>query len=153
MEKYLSFSLGNLRFIDSLSFMMSRLETLVAGNESGDMKIAEKACQESKKRKLLLKKGIYPYEYMNSFERFAETSLPPKEEFYSKISGKGITDEEYAHAQKVWTEFGCKTLGDYHDLYVLTDFVLLVDVFKKFPESLHGKVRARPRALLHSPRP
>ena len=68
MEKYNSFSLGNLRFIDSLNFMMSSLDALVKGNAPEDMKITEKlVCQETK-RKLLLKKGIYLYNYMDSFD-------------------------------------------------------------------------------------
>ena len=61
---------------------------------------------EENKLKLLLKKGIYPYEYMDSFERFSETQLPEKEKFYSSLSGEGITDEEYEHAKKVWTARG-----------------------------------------------
>ena len=70
---------------------------------------------------LLYKKGIYPYEYMDSWERFNETSLPEKEMFYSKLNDEHITEDEYAHAQTVWETFECKTLGDYHDLYVKTD--------------------------------
>ena len=87
---------------------------------------------EEDKRRLLLKKGIYPYEYMDSFERFNETELPEKENFYSSLNGKGISDEEYAHAQDVWKKFGCQNLGDYHDLYVVTDVLLLADVFENF---------------------
>ena len=72
-EKYISFSLGNLRFVDSLNFKMSSLDALVKGSTPEDMKITEKTCEDSEKRKLLLKKGIYPYEYMDGFERFTET--------------------------------------------------------------------------------
>ena len=136
-EKYMSFSLGNLRFIDSLNFMQSSLDKLVKGSE--EFPIMEKMPMEENKRKLLLKKGIYPYEYMDSFERFDETQLPEKEKFFSSLSGKGITDEEYAHAQKVWETFGCRTLGDYHDLYVTTDVVLLADVFENFRKVCQGK--------------
>jgi len=127
-EKYISFSLGNLRFVDRLNILMTSLDALVKGSTPEDMKITGKNCEDSEKRNLLLKKGIYPYEYMDGFERFAETELPAKEEDFSKFAGKGITDEEYAHAKRVWAEFGYKTLGDYHDLYVKTDVVLLADV-------------------------
>ena len=113
-EKYISFSLGNLRFIDSVNFLLSNLEKLVNGND--EFPIMNKLMPEENKRQLLLKKGIYPYEYMDSFEKFHETSLPEKEKFYSSLSGKGITDEEYAHAKQVWEAFGCRNLGDYHDL-------------------------------------
>ena len=69
---------------------------------------------------------------MDSWERFEETCLPSKEKFLSKLSGEHITEKEYAHAQKVWRNFNCKTLADYHDLYVLTDVLLLTDVFENF---------------------
>ena len=69
---------------------------------------------------------------MDSWGRFDETNLPPKENFFSKLYGDHITDEDYAHAQKVWETFGCKTLGDYHGLYVQTDVALLADVFENF---------------------
>ena len=80
---------------------------------------------------LLLRKGVYPYEYMDSWERFDETSLPDKEAFYSKLNLEDITDEDYEHAQKV---FGIKNLAEYHDLYVQSDTLLLADVFENFAD-------------------
>ena len=80
---------------------------------------------------LLLRKGVYPYEYMDSWERFNETSLPPKKYFYSELNEEDISDGDYEHAQKVFNEY-CIDIGDYHDLYVQTDTLLLVDVFEKF---------------------
>ena len=125
-EKYISFSLGNLRFVDSVNFLLSSLNKLVKGSD--EFPIMHRTVAEENKQRLLLKKGIYPYEYMDSFERFGETELPEKEKLYSSLSGKGITDEEYAHAQEVWSTFGCQNHGDYHDLYVATDVLLLADV-------------------------
>ena len=55
-----------------------------------------------------------------------------KTSFYPSLSSKGITDEEYAHGKDVWTTFGCQNRGDYHDLYINTDVLLLVDVFEHF---------------------
>ena len=81
---------------------------------------------------LLLRKGVYPYEYMDSWERFNETSLPPKESFYSELNLEDISDKDYLHAQKVWDAFEIRNLGEYHDLYVQTDTLLLADVFEKF---------------------
>ena len=80
----------------------------------------------------LLRKGIYPFEYMDSFERFNETQLPSIDKFYSNLSDENITQKDYEHAQKVWKEFNCKTLGDYHDLYLKSDITLLADVFQTF---------------------
>ena len=80
---------------------------------------------------LLLRKGVHPYEYMDSWKRFDETSLPDKKAFYSELYLEDITDEDYAHAQKVFEEFNIKNLSDYHDLYVQSNKLLLADVFEK----------------------
>ena len=81
---------------------------------------------------LLLRKGIYPYEYIDSWERFDETSLPDKESFYSGLNMEDVTDAYHRHANKVFKEFKLKNLGDYHDLYVQSDTLLLADVFENF---------------------
>ena len=141
-EKYISFSLGNLRFIDSVNFLPSSRDKLVKGSE--EFLIMHSIVAEENKRWLLLKKGIYPYKYMDSFERFGETKLPEKEKFYSSLSGKEITDEEYAHAKEVWATFGCQNLGDYHDLYMATDALLLADVYENFRKVCHDKYRLDP---------
>ena len=69
---------------------------------------------------LLTKKGIYPYECIDSSERFRETSLSPKEMFFSSLTEEGISDEDYNHAQKVWRDFGMENLGEYHDCLLYT---------------------------------
>ena len=81
---------------------------------------------------LLLRKDIYPYEYMVSWERFDENIIPPKEAFYSELNLDNITDEDYEHVKKVWETFEIKNLGEYHDLYVQCDTFLLPDVFENF---------------------
>ena len=81
---------------------------------------------------LLLRKGVYPYEYMDSWERFNETSLPPKKSFYSELNLEDISDKDYLHAQKVWEVFEIRNLGEYHDLYAQTDTSLLAHIFEKF---------------------
>ena len=81
---------------------------------------------------LLLRKGICPYEYMDGWERFNEESLPDKESFYSELNKEDITDEDYVHAKKVWKVFKIKNFGEYHDLYVQSDTLLLAEVFENF---------------------
>ena len=81
---------------------------------------------------LFLRNGVYPYEYMDSWERFDEASLPDKKAFYSKLYLEDITDEDYTHPQKVFKGWKLKNLGDYHDLYVQSDTLLLADVFENF---------------------
>ena len=81
---------------------------------------------------MLLRKGVYPYEYIDSWERFNEESLPDKEACYSKLNLEDITDKDYVHGHKVWEVFEIKNLGEYHDLYVQCDTLLFADVFENF---------------------
>ena len=83
---------------------------------------------------LFLRKGVYPYKYMDSWEKFNETSLPAKKYFYNELTLEDIADKNYKHAQKVFKEY-CTDMGDYHDLYVQTDTLLLADVFLKKVET------------------
>ena len=69
---------------------------------------------------------------MDSWEEFNESILPPKEAFYSNLNLEDISDEDYVHAQKVWDVFEINNLGEYHDLYVQSDTLLLADVFENF---------------------
>ena len=99
---------------------------------------------------LLLRKGVYPYEYMDSWERFNETSLPPKKDFYSKLILEDISEKDNNHAQKVFEEY-CTDMGDYHDLYVQTDTLLLVDDFEKFRDKCIKIYGLDPSYFLSSP--
>ena len=84
------------------------------------------------KLELLTRKRIYPYEYMDTPEKLKETQLPSKEAFYSRLNDEDISDENYAHAKKVWKTFKMKNLEDYHNLYNQVDVLLLADVFENF---------------------
>ena len=81
---------------------------------------------------LLLRKGVYPYDYMDNWEKFDETSLPDKESFYSSLNMENINEIDYRHGKNVLKKFKLKNLGEYHDLYVQSDTLLLPDVFKNF---------------------
>ena len=81
---------------------------------------------------LLLRKGVYSYEYADTWERFSEISLPSKEDFYSNLNMEDISDIDYRHANNVFKGFKLENLGDYHDLYVQSDTLLLADVFNNF---------------------
>ena len=132
MEKYMSFMLGNhLTFIDSFQFMSSSLDKLVSNLPAEALKYTNKRFRKEK-FKLMTRKGIYPYDYMDSFEKFNKTELPTKEEFYSILNNEHITDEDYSHAQNVWTTFQLQTMGEYHNLYLKSDILLLADVFENF---------------------
>ena len=132
MEKYMAFMLGNhLTFIDSFQFMSSSLDKLVSNLPADALKYTNKRFRKEK-FKLMTRKGIYPYDYMDSFEKFNKTELPTKEEFYSILNNEHITDEDYSHAQNVWTTFQLQTMGEYHNLYLKSDILLLADVFENF---------------------
>ena len=89
---------------------------------------------------------------MDSWERFNETSLPYKKAFYSEIYLKGITDKDYAHAQKVFEELKLKNLADYHDLYVQSDTLLLADVIENFRNKCIDIYEIDPAHFLSAPR-
>ena len=75
---------------------------------------------------------LTPYDYVDWMKKLNETSLPPKEAFYSKLTGEGIADEDYQHSQTVWKDFNIESKKDYHNLYNLSDIVLLADVLENF---------------------
>ncbi|KAK3794857.1 hypothetical protein RRG08_001008 [Elysia crispata] len=150
-EKYISFSLGQLRFIDSAQFLLAPLDKLVSANKPEAFQITTHYEPDHQKRGLLMRKGVYPYEYMDSWERFEETKLPPKEAFYSKLSDGNISDSDYEHAQRVWETFGCQTLGNYTDLYCRTDVLLLADVFENFRKTSQKQYRLDPAHYYTSP--
>ena len=150
MEKYMAFMLGNhLTFIDSFQFMSSSLENLVKNitkcSKCDTCKNSDEACItpnynnlkytsnkfEGNKLDLMARKGVYPYDYMDSFDKFNET-LPTKEDFFSNMNNEHIADKDYQHVQTVWETFKLTTMGEYHDLYLKSDILLLADVFENF---------------------
>ena len=139
-EKYISFSkyigMGEegketleIRFLDSIKFTLKSLDNLVKGLGPDQFKTLE---NEMGNNELLKKKGVFPYEFMTDFDKLNVSELPPKKNFYSKLNDSNISNEEYEHAQKVWKEFNCTTMRNYHDLYLKTDVLLLADVMENY---------------------
>ena len=118
-----------IRFIDSFKFMATSLDKLVNNLPKDDF-INLGLYYSGDKFNLLARKGVYPYEYMDSLEKLKEIKLPPKEAFNSRLNNEGISDEDYAHAQKVWRVFKMEYFKDYHELYNKVDVLLLADVFE-----------------------
>ena len=118
-------------FKDTLKFMSSSLEALVNNLSKEDFKNLHKIFTP-KQAEILKQKGFYPYEYMDSVEKFNDTKPPPQKAFNSKLSGKGISNKNYNHVLNVWNTFNMKTLKDFHELYNVTDVLLLADVFENF---------------------
>ena len=125
---------GQLKYIDSMQFMNSSLASLtknLGDNHPITTKHFKKLGYTEEQIALVYRKGIYCYDYIDSQDRFLETELPPIHEFHSTLKGK-ISQEDYHHAQKVWKTFGCKNLGEYHDLYLKIDVLSLADVWTEF---------------------
>ena len=132
MAKYMAFMLGNhLTFIDSFQFMSSSLDKLVSNLPTKTFKYTYNRFKQEQ-FELMKQKGVYPYEYMDSFDKFNKTELPTKEEFYSILNNEHITDEDYQHAQNVCKTFKLSNMGEYHDLYLKSDILLFADVFENF---------------------
>ena len=119
-----------IKFLDSFKFLQTSLANLVSNLSSDDFNNTKHVFKSN--TSLLTRKGVFPYDYVSSIDKLSETQLPPKDEFYSKLNDEDISDEDYQHAIKVWNKFGCKTIKDYHDLYLKSDVLLLADVFEKF---------------------
>ena len=96
---------------------------------------------------------MYPYEYMNSFKRFCEDKLPDKSKFFSSSKDSGVNEKEYEKSVNVWKVFKIvfKNLSEYHNLYLKTDVLLLVDVFEKFVETCLNYYRLDPCNYFSSP--
>ena len=141
VDKYVD-KLGNekeklieLRFIDSFKFIVSRLGSLTRNLVGGGRKMfGFENCSEQQYEPLT-RKGVYPYEHMTSWDRFEDTELPPTESFYSSLNMAAVSESDYQHAQRVWEEFEIRNIGDYHDLYLRTDVLLLVNVFEAFRDT------------------
>ena len=160
-EKYISFSKniimvsvvdenGNvknscleMRFLDSIKFMNGSLGKLTKtlGKDQFETLTSKMSHLTDESLNLLKQKGVFPYEYMTDFSKLSATSLPPKDAFYNHLIDEHISNEDYAHAQNVWNTFGCKTMRDYHDLYLSwkigkTNHVFL-EVDLEYPKDLH----------------
>ena len=132
MEKYMAFMLGkHLTFLDSFQFMNFSLANLVKNLPDEAFKYIDEEFQ-GEQLKLVKRKGVYPYDHMDSFQKFEETELPTQEQFYSILNNEHISADDYQHAQNVWKMFNMKSMGDYHDVYLKADVLLLADVFENF---------------------
>ena len=111
--------------------MASSLDKLTANLDEASFQCVKKFFHDEQ-FDLVRRKGVFPYDYVNSITKLSETKLPPQEEFYSELNHSSISDEDYEHAKKVWKYFHMKKMKDYHDLYLKTDVLLLADVFENF---------------------
>jgi hypothetical protein len=142
MEKYMSFTGDGARFIDSMQFMASSLSSLVDNLASGNDyskfgHMFDHFAKYGEDTKMLIRKGVYPYEWFDSFNKFNAPCKWDINDFYSNLTGEIISKTDYEHYLKVVDTFNLKTAGEYHDLYLLTDVLLLADVWENFCATCH----------------
>jgi hypothetical protein len=155
MEKYLSFTINSFVFLDSYQFLSESLEVLAnnlskEGNDFSKFKYTKGWMNEKYPHvdkdhlNLLVRKGVYPYDYFQSIEQYKETKLPPKEMFFNSLKEKHISEKDYQHAQSVWSIFECKTLGEYTNLYMSIDVCILIDIMQNFRDITHKMFQLDP---------
>lgn len=142
-----------LKFIDSFRFMAASLDKLSSYLPSEEKMILKNEfnTMAPEKRALLERKGVFPYDYVDSWGKLEETALPPREAFYSKLMDEQISDDEYEFAHKIWDEFNINSLGEYSDLYLKTDILLLADVFENFRSTCMKIYKLDPAHYFTSP--
>ncbi|KAK4885978.1 hypothetical protein RN001_002249 [Aquatica leii] len=123
-----------LKFLDSFRFMASSLDKLAQNLNSDQFVHVRKYFSDVNKFNLIRQKGVFPYSYIDSYARLKETRLPSYNEFYDQLRDSNISENDYTRANEVWNLFECKNLGEYSDLYLKSDVLLLTDVYENFRE-------------------
>ena len=137
----------------TLSSFFKRLLLILLGIFNQMIVTTQKAIIKDSERsegvvELLTRKGVYPYDYVSSVERFSETQ---NSEFYSRLNDADISDADYQHALNVWNRFQCQTIRDYNDLYLKSDVLLLADVFESFRKTCFRHYNLDPAHYYTSP--
>ena len=143
-EKYITFTkyvpiarnnkemMMKLRFIDSYSFLNGSLGKLA--DTLPPTKFSETRNYFGNHAGLMCKKGVFPYAYITDMDVLEESELPPKSKFFNRLTNSDISDAEYDHAKTVWENLNVKSLGEYSDIYLKTDVLILTDIFENFRE-------------------
>ena len=134
IEKYLSITVGRLQFLDSMQFVAGRsladlAETL---KDDEEFRYTKEAFPKRKQFKLVKKKGIFPYDFLDHIHKLKHRKFPSRKKFFNTLADTECTKKDYKHAKRVWKTFKCKSFEDYHDIYLKTDVVLLADFFEQF---------------------
>ena len=168
-EKYISFNVNvvvgsyldgsgevkekkiQVRFMDSMRLMASSLDSLMNNLVGDGRKLTGFEDYTDEQYELLIRKGVYQYEYMSSWDKFNETVPPPKEVFYSELDMSDISDKDHEHVQRVWEGFDMRNLGECYDLYLRTDDLLPGNVFEAFRNTCLKRYGLDPAHFYTSP--
>ncbi|XP_050505444.1 uncharacterized protein LOC126883817 [Diabrotica virgifera virgifera] len=140
-----------LRFVDSFRFLPHSLDNLSKTLNGEQCLELRKYCRSNEEFGLLRQKGVFPYSYLDNFSKLSEVSLPAQEQFFDVLKGEGISDEKYLRAKQVWEVFDCKNLGEYSDVYLKSDVLLLADVFENFRRNCLFNYKLDPAQYLTAP--
>ena len=144
-EKFKTFQINSLHFLDSAAFLNCKLEDL-ANDLNAIPNYAYSILDqtllynenESEKKNMLLRKGVFPYEFMTDFSLLEKTCLPSKDSFFSRLQNSSVNDKDYEHAKNVFTTFNCRTIKDYCELYCMTDCALLAEIVSQFRDEIYN---------------
>jgi hypothetical protein len=164
-EKYISFSKDilvdtnkddddvyiKLRFLDSFRFMPQSLEKLGKNLIDSECIEINKFFSNNEEFKYVRQKGVFPYSYIENVLKLDETKLPVIEEFYDKLNDENISESDYQRAGKVWKLFNCQTIGDYSDIYLKSDVLILADVFENFRKTCINSYKLDPAHYFTAP--
>ena len=134
MERYMAFSVGQLQFLDSYQFTMESLEKLVETMDDDEFIYTRREFTDEEQFQLMKRKGIFPYDYLNDISKIkssTEIIFPSRKAFFNRLHDKEVSEKEYLRGKYIFKKY-CKTFGDYHDLYLKSDVLLLADFFEKF---------------------
>jgi hypothetical protein len=150
-EHYMSITVDHkFKFIDSFQFLPSSLQKLVSELPKNGFTITKKVFEDSV-IDLVSQKGVFPYDFVDTLDKLNMRTLPSKSQFYNKLYEEEVTNDDYARAVKVWRTFGIRNLGEYSDLYLTTDVILLAEVFEAFRELCIENHRLDPCHYVSSP--
>ena len=151
-EKLLTYSYHGFKFLDTCHFLKASLATLTDNlKDAGIDKFTHTRPVFGDEFELLLRKGVYPYDYMDCFDQFEETSLPPREAFYNTLTESDIGEEDYEYTLKIWNVFKCETMRDFHTFYMKCDVALICDVFEHFCKIAHADYKLDPKYYITIP--
>ena len=161
--KFLSLTLNNIEFKDSLQFLPGSLDNLVSNLKSKGGNLTEQfphTWNYFKKKwkhlkidafEMITEKLIYPYSYFKSFSNFEEENLPPISSFYNELTETELNVDDYEKVTSLWNKFEMHNLGDLHDLYVETDVHLLADCFENFRQFSLKNYQLDPAHFISAP--
>lgn len=159
-ESYISFTkflkisdsqFAQVRFVDSYKFLSASIAKLVNGLDTDDFIYLKKYFPEESQFQLVKRKGVYPYDFMTDWKKFLYDQLPPKQCFYNMLNDENVSDACYNHAKTVWETFGILNMGEYTDLYLKTDVLLLTDIFENFRKVCKFNYQLDPAFYLTAP--